>query len=245
MFSHEKFYKDNQKYTKFLENQDSASFQKYVDAIKKFTPEKGSFLDCGCGTGIALKLLPASLSVKGVDISKTSIKSCIKHGLDCKVYDGAMLPFKGNSFDCVGSINVLEHTDSPTDLLDEKLRVLKSGGHLIVVCPNFLSITNNYHHHTAGFKQKLKNTVSTIKRSFSSEPEFGKMKTIVREVFQSDDDACNVTNPADIFNWASSKNLERVYWSGRTVYGGKLPAVLDHSLMKLFLGSSFIVFRKN
>ena len=60
------------------------------------------------------------------------------------VYDGYKLPFDNNSVDVVGSINVLEHTDDTESFLNEIFRVLKPDGIFVLVCPNFLSITNSY-----------------------------------------------------------------------------------------------------
>lgn len=51
--------------------------------------------------------------------------------------EGERIPFPDASFDLVYSSTVLEHTRSPEDVLRESLRVLKPGGHLMFVYPNY------------------------------------------------------------------------------------------------------------
>lgn len=54
--------------------------------------------------------------------------------LDAK---GESIPFPDNSFDLIFSSTVLEHTDNPRQVLDEAIRVLKPGGHMQFVFPNY------------------------------------------------------------------------------------------------------------
>ena len=239
------FYKNNQNYSVFLDRQEIVDFRKYTDWIKKLAPNAGSFLDVGCGTGKALSLLPSSgISVKGVDVSNTSIQVCKQKGLDCQAYDGQKLPFAENTFDIVGSINVLEHVNNPEGFLNEQLRVLKQGGYLVVVCPNFLALSNSYHEHTAGLYRKFLNFFTIISLSVAGNRKIAKMKTIVRDVFRPDDDACNVTNPIQIIAWAKVNGLKKIYWSAQSIYKLGITNYLDFYPCKLFLGSNFIVFEK-
>lgn len=50
---------------------------------------------------------------------------------------GEALPYDDASFDVVYSSNVLEHVQDPEQVLREALRVLKPGGYLYVVAPNY------------------------------------------------------------------------------------------------------------
>jgi len=52
---------------------------------------------------------------------------------------GEKLPFRDATFDFVVSFQVLEHTQSPEDVLQEAARVLKTGGHLYFIIPNYNS----------------------------------------------------------------------------------------------------------
>lgn len=56
--------------------------------------------------------------------------------------DGCALPFDANTFDTVTSIQVLEHVYEPNLMFTELVRVLRPGGHLIVLIPQ----TSILHH---------------------------------------------------------------------------------------------------
>ena len=245
IMGHNGYYLDNNKYSKFLEGQDPSQFAKYIDLIGKYLPKKGFFLDVGCGTGSVLKALEKkSKYIYGVEISKTSLELCKKKELQCELYDGKTIPFKSEYFDVVGSFNVLEHTDNPITFLDENLRVLKRGGYLIIITPNFLSTTNDYHKHTKGIKQKIMNIRDMISIALSQKPRFEKMHPIIREDFHQDDDAVNVTNPLSILKWGKSHNLEKIYYSSQWLYTQGIVRYLDKPILRLFLGSACIVFKK-
>jgi SAM-dependent methyltransferase len=217
-----------------------------VDFILKYLPKKGCFLDVGCGTGIALNMISKkNKNVYGIEISQTSVKVCKSKKLNCQQYDGETIPFKDSFFDVVGSFNVLEHTDNPVSFLNENLRVLKNKGYLFVVCPNFLSTTNNYHYHTKGITRKIKNAKEiVIKSLWSFSSAFSKMKTINRKDFHPDDDAVNATNPIDILKWSKLQNLETKYWSSQQIYKESFINKFDFSYNRLFLGACFFIFKK-
>lgn len=244
--SHEGYYTHNKKYSMFLESQDRKSFEKYVQALIQYSQDGDSILDVGCGSGIALDMIRSHTKRKlfGLEISKESVKLCKSKKLNCKVYDGKNIPFKDKTFDVVSSMNTLEHTDNPVAFLNENLRVLKNNGYLVIACPNFLSITNNYHHHTQGFMQKLKNIVGIVTRLGKSNPSFSKMTTIDREDFQPDDDACNVTNQQDINIWAQKNQLRPIYTSSQQISRKGIIGILDKTPLKILFGSCFMVYQK-
>ena len=66
---------------------------------------------------------------------------------DTRVKDapGEALPFPDNNFDIVYSSNVLEHVLDSAKVLREAVRVLKPGGTLQIVCPNYLSYFDGHH----------------------------------------------------------------------------------------------------
>lgn len=55
------------------------------------------------------------------------------------------LPFEKNSFDLIYSTNVLEHVKDPKKVLSESVRVLKSGGYLQFVIPNYFSFWEGHY----------------------------------------------------------------------------------------------------
>ncbi|MFL2770842.1 MAG: methyltransferase domain-containing protein [Rhodospirillaceae bacterium] len=58
---------------------------------------------------------------------------------------GEALPFSDNYFDIVYSSNALEHTDDPKQVLREAVRVVKPGGIVQLVCPNYLSYFDGHY----------------------------------------------------------------------------------------------------
>jgi ubiquinone/menaquinone biosynthesis C-methylase UbiE len=58
---------------------------------------------------------------------------------------GEEIPFEDNTFDIVYSTNVLEHVQDPLKVLEEGLRVLKPGGTLQYVYPNFGSFFDGHY----------------------------------------------------------------------------------------------------
>jgi len=58
---------------------------------------------------------------------------------------GEDLPFSEGMFDIVYSSNVLEHVTDPRSVMREALRVLKPGGILQIICPNYLSYFDGHY----------------------------------------------------------------------------------------------------
>jgi len=246
MNTHEKFYSNNKNYTNFLKNQNPSVFKKYVKAFIKYSKKNEYILDVGCGTGSVMSIVnrKGNRNIYGIEISKTSVKECKTRKLNCKIYNGKSIPFQDNYFHVVGSFNVLEHTDDPINFLNEQYRVLRNNGYIVVVCPNFLSTTNNYHRNTRGTLKKIQNLYAIIRKTVSKKFRFDKMETTLEKSFQPDDDAVNATNPIDILKWSKSKSLKLVYWSSQQQDATKLLGLLDNGVFKCFLGACFFVFKR-
>ncbi len=100
-------------------------------------------LDCGVGDGAfssafcAHRDTPPQLT--GIDISPQMLDAAGRHlgargvSADLRLGDVRDLPFGDNEFDLILCGHVLEHLPSPERALRELYRVLKPGGHLVLV----------------------------------------------------------------------------------------------------------------
>lgn len=75
----------------------------------------------------------------------TFVAICRERGIDAVGVDAEegidlerdVLPYRDGSIDVVTAISVVEHLSSASQLLRESYRVLKPGGAIIIVCPNW------------------------------------------------------------------------------------------------------------
>lgn len=115
-------------------------------------------LEVGAGLGVNLIVWARhyAADVTGVEPDAFGFESSFKlartlmeaNGLDSgRIVNaaGEKLPFPDASFDVVFSSNVLEHTERPVEVLDEALRVLRPGGTLQFVYPNFHSYYDGHY----------------------------------------------------------------------------------------------------
>lgn len=117
-------------------------------------------LDVGCGTADILFYIPKDIEYVGVELSAYALNFAKRQwrGRRNTFFinaDACSLPFKDNEFDLVISIYVLEHLRFPKKALAEWLRVLKTGGRLIIAVPNLefpLSFPSALRHKGKWFK---------------------------------------------------------------------------------------------
>jgi len=234
------YFKENIQYKKLLDSTAYNFYFKYVNDIIKLINSDGKFLDVGCGTGRVLKLLSNKISksnIFGVDISDLFINE-LKNEFNVCVYDGNILPFEDDFFNVVGSFTVLEHIDKPYKFLDELIRITKKGGYIIISCPNFLSFFNNVRGYS--FSQKIYKLLKYILGG-----KLEKNPPIIRENFQSDDDAIVVTSIPPIVNYLKKKNLKIIEISGIMTERSALENFISKlPLIRLFLPSCYIIAKK-
>jgi SAM-dependent methyltransferase len=97
----------------------------------------GRLLEVGCGYGFFTKIAHQhSCCTVAIDLEKGLPPSALRLGINFAKANGCLLPFENNSFDCVFSVDVLEHVENDSGFLQESVRVLKPGGTLIVGTPN-------------------------------------------------------------------------------------------------------------
>jgi demethylmenaquinone methyltransferase/2-methoxy-6-polyprenyl-1,4-benzoquinol methylase len=100
-------------------------------------------LDVGCGTGFGTEgLLQYTEHVHGLDQSIHQMEKAFeKFGRTDRVNfyrgDAERLPFKDDSFDALWSSGSIEYWPNPVDALEEFRRIVKPGGPVLVVGPNY------------------------------------------------------------------------------------------------------------
>ena len=114
--------------------------------LQRHLPAAGAsrFLEVGCGTALDCCLLLESrpeaaafamdLSVEAVRIARANAER-LQRPLFAMAADLNHLPFAAESFDLVFSQGVLEHFEQPWRAMEEQVRVLRTGGVLVVDVP--------------------------------------------------------------------------------------------------------------
>jgi 2-polyprenyl-3-methyl-5-hydroxy-6-metoxy-1,4-benzoquinol methylase len=102
-------------------------------------PDQPRLLDVGCALGFMLtEAKKLGWEAVGVETSEFAARYASEH-TGCTVLVGnlqnAQVP--SNSFDVVTLMDVIEHVPNPCDLLNEVFRVLRPGGTIFLVTPNF------------------------------------------------------------------------------------------------------------
>ncbi|WP_435196527.1 methyltransferase domain-containing protein [Natronomonas sp. EA1] len=109
--------------------------------------EEDHVLDVGCGTGFATEgLLQHTNHVYGLDQSIHQLqKAWTKFGKTDQVRffrgDAERLPFADDSFDALWSSGSIEYWPNPVAALEEFRRVVKPGGTVLVVGPDYPNAT--------------------------------------------------------------------------------------------------------
>lgn len=109
--------------------------------ISRFSLRKGKkLLEIGCGRGEFLNsFLQLGLDCFGVDMSNYCTVNL--NNIKVKIVDISKnnLPYEDNYFDIVYHKSLIEHLYSPDQLMKETYRVLKPGGRVIILTPDWVS----------------------------------------------------------------------------------------------------------
>ncbi|NLE91796.1 MAG: class I SAM-dependent methyltransferase [Elusimicrobia bacterium] len=134
-------------YGRYLERQALyKSFGYDVEEERNFilaaaAPVRGRIIEAGTGKGhFALALAKAGHSFVSFDISAQEQRFAgllleyfgLRDQADLRIENGECTSFPGGSFDIVFSVNVLHHLPNPYSVLDELVRLLFSGGKLVL-----------------------------------------------------------------------------------------------------------------
>ena len=121
--------------------------------FEKFDMERGNtVLDIGCGRGDFTKgFKDLNLEVFGID--REIVDSEMLKGIEVKSVDFEKNPFSfsPDTFDFVFSKSVIEHLYNPENFIQECYKVLKPGGKIIIMTPDWQSqkdiFYDDYTHH--------------------------------------------------------------------------------------------------
>jgi ubiquinone/menaquinone biosynthesis C-methylase UbiE len=130
-------------YLSVVYNKEKKPFSVYPDNFalyffKRFKFKKGQkLLEVGCGRGDFLKSFQRiGLECFGCDIQKVKVE-----GIKIKQVDISKekLPYGDETFDIVYHKSVIEHISSPENLMKETYRILKPGGIVVILTPDWIS----------------------------------------------------------------------------------------------------------
>lgn len=118
-------------------------------------------LDIGCGRGEFLGgFIDCGVLGHGVDRSRSAEKYCPDADLRTADLEKESLPYEDNFFDVIYSKSVIEHFYYPERLVQEIYRVLKPGGTVITLCPdwefNYRIYFEDYTHRTPFMQSSLR-----------------------------------------------------------------------------------------
>ena len=157
LYFHELSNIDAYKIAEDLVNPNKALIQ--ADLLEKYVQLEGKkLLEIGSGLGVNHIVWTKKYGINGYGIEPDALgfessykisKELIEfNGLNPeKIIDavGESIPFDNDSFDIVYSTNVLEHVQNPGKVIDEGIRVLKPGGTMQIVYPNYHSYFDGHY----------------------------------------------------------------------------------------------------
>jgi len=155
-------------YVAVIYNEGDKPFTQYPDKLAQYLfsryklPKGGKILDLGCGRGEFLKgFIRCGLNGYGVDRSTIAKSICPEAEILQSDLENNTLPFNDNFFDVVFSKSVLEHFYYPEKLVQEIYRILKPGGLVITMVPDWESVYkifyDDYTHRTPFTLNSLRN----------------------------------------------------------------------------------------
>ncbi len=102
-------------------------------------------VDVGCGTGGFLSTLADKYTAVGLDISETAISFCRKRGLN-QLYLTTLEDFApaNMTVKAVAMLDVIEHIDDDSSVVQQAYRLLAPGGYMIASVPAYNWLWSNH-----------------------------------------------------------------------------------------------------
>jgi SAM-dependent methyltransferase len=112
--------------------------ERRLELIRRYVPLEGKWiLDVGSGIGTYVKRFrDFSPHVYGIDVSAKRLAESTMPNLVAAA--GEALPFRGEAFDVLVFNEVIEHVRDDRKTIEDALRVLRPGGHIVIYAPNRL-----------------------------------------------------------------------------------------------------------
>lgn len=198
-------------------------------------PARPRLLDVGCALGFMLHEAKAvGWEPMGVETSPFAAKYAAEHN-DCRVITGTLnqAHFEDNSFDVITLMDVIEHVPEPRELMVEVHRILRPGGVVFMVTPNFGSLFIKLYgaraygigpeEHVTYFQPS---TISRLLRQCG----FSRVKTGSKDIY-----AANLNR---LLKRTGDANVKAAF--GRRMPLSKLRAVANRLLMHVRVGDKLI-----
>lgn len=139
-------------YVDVVYNKEDRPFTQYPDKLARYLfsryelPKGSKILDLGCGRGEFLKgFIRCGLNGYGVDQSALAKSICPEAEILQSDLENEPLPYNDNSFDAIFSKSVLEHFYYPEKLVLDIYRIIKPGGLVITMVPDWESIYKTFY----------------------------------------------------------------------------------------------------
>ncbi len=155
------------KYLETIYNEKSAPFSTYPSKLIKYLIDKAGLkqnqkiLELGCGRGdFIVEFKKNGLEAFGVDLSNYSENFFPELNFSKVDMTKEKLPFEDNYFDVIYSKSFIEHFYYPEKVFEEAYRVLKPGGVIITLTPEwkyiFKSFYDDFTHRVPFTQESLK-----------------------------------------------------------------------------------------